>query len=301
MPATKHGNQKQRLPFYRCSGSQVRTTRHLTRLFKKFFNISSKRLRPQSHSGRLGNLGQTYKNYFMKIISWNCCMAFRKKMGPILKKKPDLLIIQECEPLDKFDFDSFSKKPTSQHWCGYKDGKKGVAIFSFGKYSFRVHDLYSEDFSIVVPIILSDGSEEYNIIAVWTLDTKVKGGHYVDQIWRAIDYYDSHITTSRTILIGDFNSNVIFDKKTKESSHGNMVIKLAKKGIVSAYHEKHKQKQGTERHPTFYLYRHQDKPYHLDHCFISGDMLSRLKKVEIGKYDDWSALSDHSPLTITFS
>lgn len=227
-------------------------------------------------------------------------MAFRNKTEPILKQKPDLLIVQECESLDKFDFDSFPVKPTSMHWCGYKEGKKGVAIFSFGKYSFRVHDLYSEAFSVVVPIIVSNGTEEYNVIAVWTVDTREKDGHYIDQIWKAIDHYDTHITASRTILIGDFNSNVIFDKKTRESSHGNMVTKLAKKGIVSAYHEKHKQVQGTERDPTFYLYRHQDKPFHLDHCFISADLLSRLQKVEIGKFEDWHKLSDHAPMTVSF-
>ena len=227
-------------------------------------------------------------------------MAFRNKTGPILARKPDLLIVQECESLDKFDFSTFPVRPTSTHWCGYKEGKKGVAIFSFGKYSFHVHDSYNAAFSVIVPIILSDGQVSYNVIAVWTVDSGNRDGHYIDQIWNAIDHYDTHITTTRTILIGDFNTNVIFDKKTKAGSHGNMVAKLARKGIVSAYHVRHKQVQGAERDPTFYLYRHQDKPYHLDHCFISADLLSRLKKMEIGKYEDWHKLSDHAPMMVSF-
>lgn len=33
----------------------------------------------------------------MKVITWNCNMAFRKKDANILSYKPDLLIVPECE------------------------------------------------------------------------------------------------------------------------------------------------------------------------------------------------------------
>jgi exonuclease III len=33
----------------------------------------------------------------MKIITWNCNMAFRKKADWILQYEPDILIIPECE------------------------------------------------------------------------------------------------------------------------------------------------------------------------------------------------------------
>jgi exonuclease III len=62
----------------------------------------------------------------------------------------------------------------------------------------------------------------------------------------------------------------------------------------------HKQLQGKERHPTLYMYRHQDKPYHLDYCFASHDITRKLKSVEIGGYDLWSAYSDHVPVIVSF-
>lgn len=58
--------------------------------------------------------------------------------------------------------------------------------------------------------------------------------------------------------------------------------------------------QGKEQHPTYYLYRHQDKPYHLDYCFVSADLSERIKSVQIGEYDYWSPYSDHMPVIITF-
>ena len=53
-------------------------------------------------------------------------------------------------------------------------------------------------------------------------------------------------------------------------------------------------------HPTLYLYRHKDKPYHLDYCFASADLLENLRSVEIGDYDFWSKYSDHVPVIVTF-
>jgi endonuclease/exonuclease/phosphatase family metal-dependent hydrolase len=103
------------------------------------------------------------------------------------------------------------------------------------------------------------------------------------------------------MLIGDFNSNTIWDRKYREGNHSNVVKHLEKKGIVSCYHLHHRQVQGKEQHPTLYLYRHPDKPYHLDYCFASKDMAEKIQSVEIGTYDDWKPYSDHVPVMVTFN
>lgn len=103
------------------------------------------------------------------------------------------------------------------------------------------------------------------------------------------------------MFIGDFNSNKIWDyKKHILGSHSSVVKQLEDKGIFSTNHLHHKQKQGAEEHPTFYMYRHKDKPYHIDYCFVSSDMLAKLQSVGTGEYDYLIKYSDHVPLIVTF-
>ena len=51
---------------------------------------------------------------------------------------------------------------------------------------------------------------------------------------------------------------------------------------------------------TFFMYRHKDKPYHIDYCFVSTDLLEKIRAVDIGEYDVWTKYSDHVPLIVTF-
>ncbi|MFW2476032.1 MAG: hypothetical protein ACN4EP_03905, partial [Sediminibacterium sp.] len=63
----------------------------------------------------------------------------------------------------------------------------------------------------------------------------------------------------------------------------------------------YKQEQGKEKDPTFYLYKHKEKSYHLDYCFASTDMIDKIQSVEIGAYDFWKPYSDHVPVMVTFN
>ena len=71
----------------------------------------------------------------MKLVTWNCQGAFRKKADFILALQPDILVIQECELPDKLKFSPTTPKPNDMYW--YSDGgKKGVGIFSYSNYKF---------------------------------------------------------------------------------------------------------------------------------------------------------------------
>jgi len=58
--------------------------------------------------------------------------------------------------------------------------------------------------------------------------------------------------------------------------------------------------QGKEKHNTLYMYRHRNKPYHIDYCFVSSDFSAKIKEVEVGTYEDWKDFSDHTPLMVSF-
>ena len=75
----------------------------------------------------------------MKIITWNCNMAFRKKWSKILDYNPDILVIQECENPDKLQLDKLFPKPYQHIWYG-DNPNKGIGFFSYNK-NFNL-DLY---------------------------------------------------------------------------------------------------------------------------------------------------------------
>ena len=228
-------------------------------------------------------------------------MAFRKKADFILTYKPDILLIPECEHPDKLIFPVDSPKPTQTLWFG-KNKNKGLAIFSFSNFKFKVLDVHNEDFKMIIPIEVTGGSFDFNLFAVWAYSPNDKDGKYITQVWKAINHYDQLIRDNPTILIGDFNSNTIWDyKKHRLSDHTSVVQALEEKGIFSTYHVHHKQLQGKEEHPTYFMYRHLNKPYHIDYCFASSNLIKKLENVEIGTHEQWTTLSDHNPLIVSFN
>ncbi len=227
-------------------------------------------------------------------------MAFRKKADLILAYQPDILIVPECECPEKLVFAAGTPKPTDVVWFG-KNKHKGLGIFSYGDHRFKVFDDHDADLQTIIPIAVTGGEFEFNLFAIWANNPSDPDGQYVTQVWKAIHHYDKLLTAKPAILTGDFNSNSIWDRPRRVGNHSNVVQYLEERGIVSTYHLHHRQIQGEEQHPTFYLYRHKDKPYHLDYCFVSETIAWQIGSVEIGEHDVWTKYSDHMPVIISLN
>jgi len=215
-----------------------------------------------------------------------------------LAHKPDILIVQECECPENLKFSTGTRVPSDIIWFG-DNPHKGLAIFSYGDFKLNVLDAHNKDLQMIVPVSVTGGRFNFNLFAVWAFNPGDLDGKYIEQVWKAIHYYADLLLAKPTVLAGDFNSNTIWDKKRRAGNHSNVVKYLADKDIHSAYHLLHQQTQGKEQHPTFYLYRHENKPYHIDYCFVSADMAKRVTSVEIGGHTFWSRYSDHVPLIVT--
>jgi exodeoxyribonuclease III len=226
-------------------------------------------------------------------------MAFRKKADFILRHQPDILIVPECEHSDRIFFSTDTPKPTDNLWFG-QNLNKGLGIFSFCDFRLKVLDNYNDSFKMVIPIAVSGGGFDFTLFAIWANNPADPDGQYITQVWKAINHYDTLITGRQTILIGDFNSNTIWDKPRREGNHSTLVKCLEAKEIYSVYHKHFNQTQGSEQHPTLYMYRRKDKPYHIDYCFASKDMAELLTSVEVGEHEFWCKHSDHVPVIVTF-
>ncbi|MBL7966119.1 MAG: endonuclease/exonuclease/phosphatase family protein [Prolixibacteraceae bacterium] len=235
----------------------------------------------------------------MKIITWNCNMAFRKKANFILSLNPDILIVPECEHPDKLKFPAETPKPTDFLWFGTNQNK-GLGIFSYSENRFEVLDNHLPELRMIIPIAVTGGKIDFNLFAIWANNPDDKDGQYVEQVWKAVNFYHEILAKNQTILVGDFNSNVIWDKTHRIGNHSNVVKLLEEKGIQSTYHVFHRQIQGLEKHPTLFMYRHKEKPYHIDYCFASKYLIEKLQSVEVGAFDSWIQHSDHMPLIVSF-
>lgn len=235
----------------------------------------------------------------MKVITWNCNMSFRKKAAMVRELKPDLLIVPECECPERLEQFKDFPKPHDLLWYG-RNEVKGLGIFSFTDFQFRVHRNYNPAIQYVIPIQTFNAQIRLTLFAIWAHNPDDPDGRYVEQIWKAIHYYQRLIRTEKTLLVGDFNSNTIWDRPQRIGNHSDVVAKLTKKGIQSAYHVKFGTSHGSENHPTLFLYRHRDRPYHIDYCFASNDLLCKLRSVEVGDFDGWIPYSDHVPLIVDF-
>lgn len=225
-------------------------------------------------------------------------MAFRKKAEHILIYKPDILIVPECEHPDKLLFSLSTVKPTDTLWFG-KNQNKGLAIFSYSNFRFKVLDNHNQNLQMIIPIAVTGGDFDFTLFAIWANNPTDQDGHYIEQVWKAVHHYNNLLKDERTLLIGDFNSNKIWDKQHRKSNHSIVVRLLEEKGIFSTYHSHHQQLQGIEAHPTLYMYRHKNKPYHIDYCFASKDLLEKVNSVEVGDFDSWIKYSDHMPVMVT--
>ena len=227
-------------------------------------------------------------------------MAFRKKAGMMLALQPDILIVQECEHPDKLSFPAEIANPEEVIWIGTNDNK-GLAILSYNGFKIELHKKYDPEIRLVAPIKVSKDNTTFMLFAIWANNPGDPDGQYIGQVWKALHHYDRLIKKHSTILIGDFNSNSIWDKPRRPFNHTTIVERLQLKGIDSLYHHHFNQVQGKELHPTLYLYKHQNRPYHIDYCFASRDFTEKLEGVEIGDHAGWMKYSDHVPIMVSFS
>jgi exonuclease III len=233
----------------------------------------------------------------MKIIEWNCNMAFRKKNVEILKYNPDILIVPECENEKKLKFGKLTPVPRDFLWFGQNENK-GIGIFSYSDYKLNLIE-YSTRFKYVIPIEIR-GQTQFNLFAIWAMDSKDHWyERYIAQVWLGINYFDNFLSDS-TLLVGDFNSNKIWDSHSRLANHTDVVDYLDSKNIHSLYHLQYRENQGNETKPTLFLHRKFDKPYHIDYCFASDSFIEQGYSFKIGDYNDWIQLSDHVPIMINF-
>lgn len=220
----------------------------------------------------------------MKIVSWNCNCKFREKFAKIRDLDADVYIIQECENPAGYkgtDYDHFAK---DHIWTG-DNMNKGLGIFARQGIEIKDNRWGSDGLRYFISARINDS---FDLIGVWACKP------YIQEYYT---YQAEHIDrfNDKTVIMGDFNSNSIWDSRYKGSNHSIVIKQLEEIGLVSAYHYFFNEAQGEETQSTFYLYRHPERGYHIDHCFAAKE---RIKDYRILSDKSWMKYSDHIPVML---
>ncbi|WP_461206642.1 exonuclease/endonuclease/phosphatase family protein [Clostridium sp. DL1XJH146] len=236
----------------------------------------------------------------MKIVSWNCNMAFRKKANEIIDETIDLLIIQESECLEKVNIEKFPRKPNNAFWFG-TDNNKGMSIFSFGKTKIELIEEPGDNDKWIVPFKVSSDKEAFILIAVWAMNhRKNEVINRVGPAFATFTKYEKYLKDD-VVIVGDFNDNKIWDGKYfKYGSFSDVQALFSKYNIVSCYHTLRNENFGKETVPTLYWRKSKKTTYHIDYCFCSSNMIKSNSEISIESGDKWLEISDHSPLIISY-
>jgi exodeoxyribonuclease-3 len=237
----------------------------------------------------------------MRIVVWNCNMALQDKYEPLLAISPDIAIVPESANIDVLRKKASSFLPTSSVWIG-DNQHKGLGVFTFGPYTAKQSDIYEDNFPYILPLRVN-GPCQFNLLAIWACHAHPHSyKNRQGPLMRAMAAYQPFIQDSPTVVAGDFNDNVLWDKPKRLNNHGTNVSRLTALGLKSAYHHTRNVAQGQEAEPTIYWRnRTIDGPrYHIDYCFIPDAWINETLAVDIGLFQKWVGigLSDHVPLVV---
>lgn len=223
----------------------------------------------------------------MRIVTWNIARGTAaEKRSTISELSADLLVLQECAQPAKLD---------DQHlWFG-ANPRKGVSVQAFGDYRLTPVPIRETTPPCFIPVEVT-GPESFLLIAVWTQKEPYP---YVEGLTRAVTMYADMIRTRPTVLIGDFNSNAIWDAEHPAAhNHSALVASLDELGCVSAYHEHFREMHGSETRPSYFHWWKEEHPFHIDYAFLPKAWLHRLESVDVGSFAAFKGASDHRPISV---
>ena len=257
----------------------------------------------------------------MRIVSWNCHYGFdEKKLETIKEYNADILVIPECREkdmegsgYDKNHYDWYGDHKEAENLAENIRADRDLGIGVFWKDGIKIDqkqewkdDLhYNSDFRYLVPYKVEVNFETFTLIAVWTKNKMDVSDplDYVQKAHAAIDQYENiGFLNDRVVLIGDFNSNTIWDVYYREGwKHSDLVKKLEKKGIINC------SKFSEDKFCTYqYKTNKSSKQVVDDYCFASAD-LAKLATFTVPSSDEWEendgikrwkGLSDHCPIIV---
>lgn len=229
----------------------------------------------------------------VRIAIWNCCGGGSTKLATLIERfQPDVAVLPEYGVHPK-EQDLL----TEGTFLGAGvPGEKGLAVVALGEYSLTMAALVGPFPATLLPVEVR-GPLPFRLLAVWAnLGARPETHPVVEFVGRYPDWCSGGV-----VVGGDFNTGGIDKWKDSQDglNHYRVLEALGALGLRSAYHHSRGIEQGpTEPDPTFWMSRHADKAFHIDHVF--APMLWPVRSVTVGSFKDWNEQSDHAPMVVEF-
>lgn len=213
----------------------------------------------------------------LKIVTWNCNGAFRKKFAALAKFDADILVIQECEDPAQTQDTAYRDFSQNYLWLG-PTKNKGLGVFARKGIHLSKVGLGLEPLELFLPVLVNG---QWPLLACWTRQANSPTFRYIGQLWKLLQKERSFLASDTAMLIGDLNSNARWDEWDRWWNHSYVVRELQALGLSSAYHRHFSELQGEESKPTLFLQRKIEKSYHIDYGFFGPKW--EVNNVEVGE------------------
>jgi hypothetical protein len=224
----------------------------------------------------------------MRVVTWNCKGGLDRKVDHLLKLEPDLAIVQECAR------DFVAPSGYKYLWTGMYPSK-GLGVLTKDLVA-RVEPQPDPSWTVFLPIVLP--SLGVKALAVWAFHHRAakldssRTGFIAD----VLDTLGPWLSSGRSIMAGDFNNNLQWDKPRSRHNFRQLVHRLRRLGLRSAYHEHTLEGFNAESKPTHYFQHNLERRYHIDYCFLHHSL--QFSAVDVLINEPWPEVSDHVPIVV---
>lgn len=248
----------------------------------------------------------------MRIVSWNCKLALDRKWTRLQALGLDLAIVQECASPAILAARGVDLDPGRCLWTAKSNAdnaNKGLGVFAGEGVDIRVAPRWAEVVSrwadqpyrldVLLPFEVT-APRRLNILAVWSFNNRGLPGRagMPGPVLVAVDELRDWLNAAPSLVIGDFNSNVIWDRPRNANSFSRNIAALNQLGLRSVWHHVTGGVFGQEAQAT-HRWR-ADKTYHIDYAFAPDALLDgadcRIEPLEAWCGPD--GVSDHAPLVL---
>jgi len=216
-------------------------------------------------------------------------MGLTRKLDALLHLKPDIAIVQECE-------EALCVPPEYTYTWHGNHRQKGLGVLSRDE-QILLEPVARKEWTYFIPLTFPQ--KRLRLLATWAYYHRAArrfGPACVGNPLDVIAHLSMWLSEGRSIVAGDFNNSVIWDKGERRANFEVLRAQLESLGLHSAYHLKTLEPFGKETHSTLFQYRDPTKTYHIDYCFVHRSLA--VSDVAIANFDSWHKLSDHVPVVV---